>query len=516
MLRRYELPGFVRAFGAKGAVIFADSLSNYRDFLDYDDQWGNAHWLYQHNNNVFLPPWGKCEQWTMSVQHTMDDVDRFVANLDLFARELRASVPADGHPPSSVRHRAPSAHRRDGPPSVRRRRAVTTALLQLNIEYGGTGVSFDAVVDTIKASGAPVVALQEGCTQVPAIAAALGWPYFDNRTQVVSQLPLLDPPGASAGVIYLEVEPGRVVAIVNVHPASRGYGATRLPKVSRSAGCCDANGTCASASCNRRWTRPRRLMLPVCPSSCSATSTLRRTWTGPRHRRVAAARHHTGGLADQPRGGGDRTHRRYRSVHPDPVADPGLTWPAERPFVEGYNPAADGHPADRIDFLHVSPDVAVDDVQIVGEVESPYSEVIFTPWPTDHRGLLASLRVSPAPPPPVVSVSPRLVCVGDAVVVRVIADDVNMLRVVACDGASADPAAELSVDASGVATLDTAALGPGEFAVVAVDARERELATASLWVAPEGSAPQIATDRAAYSYRDAVTAKWSLGARQPR
>ena len=70
------------------------ALSNYRDFLDYDDQWGNAHWLYQHNNNVFLPPWGKCEQWTMSVQHTMEDVNRFVANLETFARELRDGVPA--------------------------------------------------------------------------------------------------------------------------------------------------------------------------------------------------------------------------------------------------------------------------------------------------------------------------------------------------------------------------------------------------------------------------------------
>jgi glutamate-1-semialdehyde 2,1-aminomutase len=94
VLRRYQLPGFVRAFGGKGAVIFTESLSNYRDFLDYDDQWGNAHWLYQHNNHVFLPPWGKCEQWTMSVQHTREDVDRFVANLDTFARELREAVPA--------------------------------------------------------------------------------------------------------------------------------------------------------------------------------------------------------------------------------------------------------------------------------------------------------------------------------------------------------------------------------------------------------------------------------------
>jgi glutamate-1-semialdehyde 2,1-aminomutase len=88
VLREYSLPGFVRAFGAKGTVIFTDRLSHYRDFVDYADQWGNAHWLFQQNGGVALPPWGKCEQWTMSVQHTTDDVDRFVANLETMARTL--------------------------------------------------------------------------------------------------------------------------------------------------------------------------------------------------------------------------------------------------------------------------------------------------------------------------------------------------------------------------------------------------------------------------------------------
>ena len=94
ILKRYSLPGFVRAFGAKGAVIFTEELNNYRDFLGYDDQWGNAHWLYQHNGNVFLPPWGKCEQWTMSVQHNMDDVNRFVRNLEALASAVRGGAVA--------------------------------------------------------------------------------------------------------------------------------------------------------------------------------------------------------------------------------------------------------------------------------------------------------------------------------------------------------------------------------------------------------------------------------------
>src|SRR5262245_4432486 len=90
ILKRYELPGYVQAFGAKGAVIFHDRLRDYRDFLAYPDQWGHAHWLYQHNGGVFLPPWGKCEQWTISVQHTDSDVQRFVSNLERMASDLAA------------------------------------------------------------------------------------------------------------------------------------------------------------------------------------------------------------------------------------------------------------------------------------------------------------------------------------------------------------------------------------------------------------------------------------------
>ena len=89
ILRRHGLPGHVRSYGAKGAVIFHDRLGDYRDFLDYPDQWGNAHWLYQHNGGVFLPPWGKCEQWTVSVQHTEADARLFLANLERMAKDLR-------------------------------------------------------------------------------------------------------------------------------------------------------------------------------------------------------------------------------------------------------------------------------------------------------------------------------------------------------------------------------------------------------------------------------------------
>jgi glutamate-1-semialdehyde 2,1-aminomutase len=90
-LGRHRLPGYVSAYGAKGAIVFSPvRIRNYRDFAGYDARYGHAHWLYQHNGGVFLPPWGKMEQWTLNVQHTADDVERAAANLEHLAADLHA------------------------------------------------------------------------------------------------------------------------------------------------------------------------------------------------------------------------------------------------------------------------------------------------------------------------------------------------------------------------------------------------------------------------------------------
>ena len=86
----YGLPAYPQGFGAKGSVTFSDRrVRNYRDFLDLDDRLSHLHWLVQHNGGVFLPPWGKSEQWTLSVQHTSADAERFLDNFEAFAAALR-------------------------------------------------------------------------------------------------------------------------------------------------------------------------------------------------------------------------------------------------------------------------------------------------------------------------------------------------------------------------------------------------------------------------------------------
>ncbi len=88
-IRDTGLTAHVVTAGAKGCVVFAgEPVRNYRGFLGADDRYSHAHWLYQHNGGVFLPPWGKIEQWLISVQHDEADIDRLVTNFAAFAQAV--------------------------------------------------------------------------------------------------------------------------------------------------------------------------------------------------------------------------------------------------------------------------------------------------------------------------------------------------------------------------------------------------------------------------------------------
>ncbi len=88
-IERYGLAASIVAVGAKGCIVFsAEPVRDFRDFLAIDDQYSHAHWLFQHNGGVFLPPWGKSEQWLISVQHDENDIARFNRNVDRFASSI--------------------------------------------------------------------------------------------------------------------------------------------------------------------------------------------------------------------------------------------------------------------------------------------------------------------------------------------------------------------------------------------------------------------------------------------
>ena len=90
LVEEYELDAYVTDIGAKGAITYSSRrITNYRQFLDVDGRYSLAAWLTQFNRGVFLPPWTKGEQWLLSVQHSNEDVNRYLETLEEFARMLR-------------------------------------------------------------------------------------------------------------------------------------------------------------------------------------------------------------------------------------------------------------------------------------------------------------------------------------------------------------------------------------------------------------------------------------------
>ena len=93
-IKEFEMNGLVVTSGAKGCVVFSGvDVRDYRGFLAVDDSLSHAHWLFQHNGGVFLPPWGKIEQWLISVQHAEPDIDRLIANFRTFAAVVASLRP---------------------------------------------------------------------------------------------------------------------------------------------------------------------------------------------------------------------------------------------------------------------------------------------------------------------------------------------------------------------------------------------------------------------------------------
>ena len=91
VIEEFTLNATVVTAGAKGCVVFAaEPVRDYRGFLAADDSLSHAHWLFQHNGGVFLPPWGKIEQWLISVQHDETDIDRLVRNFRTFAAAIHS------------------------------------------------------------------------------------------------------------------------------------------------------------------------------------------------------------------------------------------------------------------------------------------------------------------------------------------------------------------------------------------------------------------------------------------
>jgi glutamate-1-semialdehyde 2,1-aminomutase len=89
VLERYGLPGYAVGIGAKGCVTFSqEPVVDYESFkANQDGELCDLAWLYNLNRGIYMTP-GREEEWTLSVVHTKDDCDRFVAAFEELAADL--------------------------------------------------------------------------------------------------------------------------------------------------------------------------------------------------------------------------------------------------------------------------------------------------------------------------------------------------------------------------------------------------------------------------------------------
>jgi glutamate-1-semialdehyde 2,1-aminomutase len=85
----YRLPGYAVGIGAKGCVTFSpEKIVDYETYKAHQDgELCDLAWLYNMNRGVFMTP-GREEEWTLSVAHTLEDCDAFVAAFDELAADL--------------------------------------------------------------------------------------------------------------------------------------------------------------------------------------------------------------------------------------------------------------------------------------------------------------------------------------------------------------------------------------------------------------------------------------------
>ena len=364
-----------------------------------------------------------------------------------------------------------------------------------NVEYGGDE-STDAVIEGIDAD---IVGVLESYNRLPEIAENTGYPYYDVSLQILSKYPIHEPSGAEGRYALIEVRPGEIVAFFNVHLDYVRYG----PKLLGNGQSVEEVLASEDEVRTSVLDEPLRLMDDLIgqgdpvffTGDYNEPSSL--DWT----EATAAARPDVEEAVPWPVSEailGLGFHDTYREVHTDPVADPGITH-------KGVG--------DRIDYVYAAGPVDTLDSQLVGEEGGPGVEIGFDPWTSDHRAVVSTFDVTPAPMPVMVSVNEALLTQGDPLTVAYRAPDADgtVAIVPAEAGASSvGPTEDLS-GSSGSFDVDTAELDPGGYDVVLASGDGSELARVAFWVRDPNAQISVSMDRSTYEVGEPIVVSWTAG-----
>ncbi len=363
-------------------------------------------------------------------------------------------------------------------------------VLSFNIALGGDVVDLAGVVEVIRRSGAMVAGLQECGGNASRIASLLGWAHFDERSQIVSSVPLMPLP--DPGTVLVQPAPGEVFALGNVHLPSDPYGPYLLRDGAYTTDTVALEVDLRLAALEshvptwRRWIDSGTPM--VVTGDFNAPS--HRDWgEGAGGHRTAAVEWPVS-LAAERLGLVDT----YRHANP---GRPGITWTHGFPY-----PRVDPNELrDRIDFVWAAGAEVVSS-RILGPSGAPDVDIAVDPWPSDHLGVATELELTPVEPPLMVAPLKTRYERGERITVRFHAgrsDRISLTR----QGTELAWLPPMEADRFGSVAFGTATLDPGEYLISLVSGNEtidRQL----VWVVEPGMLASLSASAAG----DAITVTW--------
>ncbi len=368
---------------------------------------------------------------------------------------------------------------------------VEVRVMTFNVWLGGDVVNLGQVAEAIRAAKADIVGIQEIEGNLRRVADLLGWPYANERMQIISRFPLIDPPDGNGIYIFAALRPGAVMALANVHLPSDPYGPEAVRDGSTAADVLKLEKDTRLPAIEKQLAVLPKLVKDGIPVVLTGdfNSPSYLDWTAEMVKARQQVRYPlewpvSKALADA--GFQDS----YRQVYPDPTKRAGLTWTPGNPDVKP------NETLDRIDFVFTAGNVTAKQSQIVAEANGPDVDIAVTPWPSDHRAVVSTLSIEPATPPVFIAADHRLVRVGDALTARFHAPgkEGERIVVVRAKGDSAAPLMSLSLGestADGSVTLGTGLLEPGEYEVALVDSNGSALSRSGFSLLAKDAVPSL-------------------------
>lgn len=405
---------------------------------------------------------------------------------------------------------------------------VELRVMSFNIWYGGEQVNFASVVEAVRAADADIVGVQEPDGNLARLAAEAGYAHVDPRRNIISRFPIFDsgagvrtePSAAPYGIAALDaasvhawvmVRPGEVVAVANTHLSSDPYG----PEAVRDG---MSRDEVLTLEARVRIPEARPLLALGALSQAGTPVFLTGDFNTPSHLDWTAAMQRVRpdiirypvdwpvtraiaevGLRDS-----------YREAHPDPTQRLGYTWTAGMP-APYIRP---GETIDRIDFVFAGGAAQTLASQIVGEPSGEGVDIAISPYPSDHRGVVSTFRVVPAPAPALISVAPYVVRQGEDILVRGFdpASEGWRAAIVPAGAQAARAVLSLNEEVAAwrrAARFSSAWLAPGEYDAVLLGADGRELKRTRFAVFARDARASVEAVRARVAPGAPVRVRWA-------